>query len=310
MQTIDIIMPVHNRPRILGQAIACLAKQQMPSGWQIHCIVANDGAVPAIAEVVRQAGSFAPAWLHVEHLSLPKVGVAAARNQALVSSSSPLVLFAGGDILFRPNVVALHIDFHLQHPEVHNAALGAVKWDPLGYPTAFMEWMVHGGSQNDFDAILGSAWVDPARYFFASHLSLKRAALPANPFSVDFTGYGWEDLDLGQQLVKKGLKLYFLSQAVGLHHHHYGVDDIYARQEAIGRNFLIFQGRHKLPDAPRLTSKRKAYLGLFYMSGAAWLLKQLLKKTSATYSTPYVFNKAIASQFWKGVWKNKSKKSS
>lgn len=308
MSTIDIIIPVHNRPQVLAEALACLAAQQIPSSWQATVIVVNDGNSPAIAEVVRQAAAKAPAWQSLEHMPIEKSGVAAARNAALHASRAPLVLFAAGDILFQPNVVASHIKFHESHPEIHTAALGGVKWDPRCEPTAFMEWMVHGGSQNDFDAILGATWVDPARYFFASHLSLKKAVLPASPFSRDFVGYGWEDLDLGQQLVKKGLKLYFLSEAVGLHHHHYTVQDIYDRQEAIGRNFLVFQARHKLPDAPRFTQKRKIRLHLFYFSGAAWLLKQVLKRTSHAYTTPYFFHKAIGSQFWKGVWKNKRQK--
>lgn len=307
MNEIDVIIPVHNRPEVLYEALHSLVRQRVLPGWHVRCIVANDGNSGDIATVVAQAAAQTPAGFTIDHLPLTKCGVAATRNAALAASHAPLVLLAAGDMLFQPDALCRHLLWHEHNPQTHLAALGSVKWDPHCDPTAFMEWMVHGGSQNDFDAILGQGFVDPSRYFFASHLSIKRAMLPVRPFETGYAGYGWEDLDLGHRLVKTGLKLHFLPDAIGLHHHHYTTRDIYERQLSVGRNFTIFQARHKLPDAPRLTRARKLRMALFRFSGAAWVLWQYLSLRGENSTHPYLFQIATTAQFWLGVWKSTNK---
>ncbi|MBI3420660.1 MAG: glycosyltransferase family 2 protein [Candidatus Sungbacteria bacterium] len=303
MQTIDIIIPVHNRPQVLRQALQALARQSMPQSWHATIMVVSDGGSPYIADVAAQAIGQAPATQTIEHAAIPKGGVARARNYGLAISSAPLVMFLGADILLRPKALHSHIYFHLRHPQPEAAALGAVKWDPRLPPSPFMEWMVHGGPQNNFDAILGKQIVNPAQYFFASHISLKRAVLPRQPFSEDFNGYGWEDLDLGERLVKKGLKLHFLSDTIGLHQHAYSASDIYRRQESVGKNFIVFSAKHKVAGSPRLTKYRRFRLMLVRYTGAIWLLKIFLAYIEKTHSFPKVFTWITAFQFWFGLWK-------
>ena len=187
MDKIDIIIPVHNRPLVLRQTLESLAQQTVPSPWHVHIIVVSDGGSPYIAQVVAQGMGQAPKTQTIEHVAIPKSGVSQARNYGLGISSAPLIMFLGADIFLRPKALQTHIDFHLQYPQVEMAALGAVKWDPRLRPSPFMEWMVHGGPQNNFDTILGQRFVNPAQYFFASHISLKRGALPTKPFSKALT---------------------------------------------------------------------------------------------------------------------------
>ncbi len=308
MPSLNIIIPVNNRPKTLERALSAIEKQEILPSWRVHIIVVNDGSSPEITQVVNRASRRAPTWCTYLCIDILSRGVSTARNQALAASSAPLILFLGADIFLRPGVLRSHLHFHLQHPQIEVAALGAVKWDPESEPNALMEWMTHGGSQNDFDNILGDTIVDPAQYFYASHISLKRAVLPKPAFDTTYQGYGWEDVDLGQQLVKKGLKLYFLPQAIGLHHHYYSVSDVYNRQRAVGRNFSKFQEKHKLPNTLKLTSKRKIRLWIFKLTGASFLLRQFLQRTSKNYTFPRFFIKFTAEQFWWGVWKAEKEK--
>jgi len=303
MPKLDIIIPVHDRPLVLRQALLALAHQAVPASWHANIMVVSDGGSAYIADAVAQAMGQAPATQTIEHATIPKGGVSRARNYGLAISSAPLIMFLGADILLRPTALQSHINFHIQNPQAEMAALGAVKWDPRLNPSPFMEWMVHGGPQNNFDAILGQRMVNPAQYFFASHISLKRAVLPPEPFSEDFHGYGWEDLDLGERLVNKGLKLHFLLGAIGLHHHVYSVPDIYRRQESVGKNFAVFSAKHKVAGSPRLTKYRRFRLHLVRYSGASRLLKLFLVYTAKTHSFPQLFTWATASQFWFGLWK-------
>jgi glycosyltransferase involved in cell wall biosynthesis len=301
MPSLDIIIPVHNRPEVLEQALACLKDQQIPPGWQINAIVANDGMHPEITQVIHDVSATNPSWLTCTRVDIAKSGIASARNAALKVSSAPLILLLGADILLRPQALAKHLAFHAQHPEIEAAALGGVTWDPRLSPTPFMEWMTHGGPQNDFDSILGQVVVDSARYFYASNLSLKSAFLPKPAFDLDYKTYGYEDFDLGQRLTRRGLKLFFLPQALGLHHHFYSVADIYKRQRAVGKNSLIFQSKHKLPDLPRLTPKRRIKLQLWKIGGGSYLVRRLLEITAKTHSFPRIFAKVSGEQFWRGV---------
>lgn len=308
MPNLDIIIPVNNRPKVLERTLAAIKAQEIVPSWHVNIVVVNDGTFPEIMQVVSKASGRASPWCTYTHLDIPPSGAGAARNAGLSASSSPLILFLGADILLRPGSLTAHLDFHTTHPDVSDAALGLVKWDPRLEPTPLMEWMVHGGSQNDFDNLLAEATADSARYFYASHLSLKRALLPPQPvFDADFRRYGWEDIDLGLRLQQQGLRLSVLHQAVGLHHHYYTPDDIYIRQYAVGRNFVLFRTKHTAFSERKLSGVRKVRLIASRLSGLSWLKKMILKRR-VKHTHPRLFLKITGEQFWWGVWKEEKEK--
>jgi glycosyltransferase involved in cell wall biosynthesis len=299
--TCDIIIPTYQNSALLSRSASSLFLQTIPSGWQTRLIIADDGSTDPTLSVAKKLQ--APhSWDGTVVVSGSHVGAAGARNRGFKKAKADIVIFLGGDILLRPGALAAHLNFHRQHNKKEYAALGAIKWDPRLRPSPLMEWMMHGGTQNNFDAILGQQLVDPKHYFYGSFISLKRSMLSENPFSVKYQSYGWEDLDLGRHLARQGLKLIFLPSAIGLHHHSYSTKNIYHRQLSIGQNLVIYQQRYpKISLLPRLTSLNRVKHRILYILGAIKLLSFFVRKTSTKWSTPRLFQLILAAKLKQGI---------
>ncbi len=303
MPSCDVIIPTYNSEATIKPTLSALLAQKYPSNWKIKIIISDDGSRDQTVDLAQKIlSSYKLSSFSI--ISHSHVGAAAARNRALKSSCSDLVFFLGADIILRPYALAEHFTYHQQYSQNNYAALGVVVWDPLIKPSPFMEWLVHGGPQNDFDSIMHSNFADPSRYFYGSHLSLKRSFLESSFFSEQFHGYGWEDLELGSRLADQGLRLKVLSQAIGHHRHLNSLSAVFRRQKTIGYNlYLWHKQRPDLGLIPSSSFVKRLKRRLFYWSGARFCLYILLQCTYRYFSTPKLFAIITASAFWDGIKK-------
>ena len=299
--TCDIIIPTYQNGATLRQAASSLFSQAISSGWQTRLIISDDGSTDDTIEACNKLQPPA-AWSHTEVIAGPHTGAAGARNRGLKLSSADIIMFLGADIILRPSALSAHLDFHRHNNKKEHAALGAVKWDPRLLPSPLMEWMMHGGTQNNFDAILGQRVVSPKHFFYGSFISLKRNMLGSNPFPVQYQSYGWEDLDLGRRLAAQGLKLHFLPNSVGLHSHNYSAKNIYRRQRSIGLNLVTYQQRHpNISLLPRSTLLNRGLHRVLSLTGAIALTCFIVSKTHKTWSTPKLFALILTTKLKQGI---------
>lgn len=294
--TCDVIIPAFNSARVLPETLTALFTQDIPKHWQCRLIVSDDGSMDDTVLVAQKIE--APSSWQKNVITGQHAGPGAARNCALEITTAEIIFFLGADILLCPGALREHFMFHEQHPEGEAAALGMVKWDPRLSPTPLMGWMTHGGQQNDFDSLLGSRLADPSHFFYASHLSLKRSLIQNLRFT-EHAGYGWEDLAMGRKLEQRGIRLYVLSYAIGLHHHFYTVGDIARRQRSVGENIPVGQ----IPRRSFLNHVRRA---CFVLLGGQAFLKWFLVTCSGRYSFPRLFLVFTSNEFWQGVWESHS----
>lgn len=303
MPTCDFIVPVHNNAAVIQRTLAALINQQIPPGWLPRLIIINNGSTDNSLSLIQRVSTPYP-WRQSIILNQPQAGAAAARNHGFNHADADIIFFLGADMILRPTAVSQHLYFHANHPATNHAALGMVKWDPRIMPTPFMEWMMHGGSQNNFDALLGSRTAPPAHFFYGSHLSIKRAFLNNHPFFARFHSYGWEDLELGRRLKSRGLKLFVLHGAIGLHHHYYSAANILKRQHQAGLSLPIYQELH--PHITLIstgTSYQQLKRALFHISGLGFLAAQALSITAHKWSTPRLFSTICAHKLRQGIKK-------
>lgn len=298
MRTCDVIIPVYNSAASLPLALEALSTQAIPPDWHIQLLICDDGSSDNTYEK-----------LHITNYTLPitylpgkHAGVAAARNRGIAASTADLLLFLGADILLRPRALMAHLLFHERCPDAKAAALGFVRWDPRLAPTPLMEWMTHGGLQNNFDDLLGRATADTEEFFYGSHLSLKRSVLATTTFSEDYRTYGFEDRDLGRRLVSSNVTLHVLHQAVGLHRHLYSADAFFKRQIAVGASQQIFCRRFHLPD-PRSTQTWRHWLQqALYRVGPGQILRGVVRYVASRYATPRLFAHAVNYEYRRGLY--------
>ncbi len=289
MKTCDIIIPTYNGAQRLRQhTVPALRTQRIPSDWQVRLVICDDGS----EKQYKDHEQWADPWLAPIVLCLPHGGIAKARNAGIQASTADVILFFGDDIILRANALQEHLIFHDQNPDAHQGALGCIVWDPRITPTPFMEWMMHGGQQNDYDAILGASTCDASHFFYGSFVSLKRAFLGADAFSEEFTQYGWEDLEFGSRLAAKGFVLTPLHNARALHRHAYSASAILARQHLVGAGC----------KAVNTSAARRLRHMVYQVSGARFLMRICIKMCGNSLNIPRIFQYVTAGEFWHGVY--------
>jgi glycosyltransferase involved in cell wall biosynthesis len=303
MKTCDVIIPTYNVARVIPQTLAALWPQTVPAGWSVRVVLADDGSTDDTRQVIKKnlaTAAWPTLFLPGEH-----AGPAVTRNRALSVATGELVLFLGADILLRPNALATHLQWHTDHPQAEVGAVGMIRWDPRLRPTSLMEWMMHGGPQNNFDDLLGRLWAEPAQAFYGAQASLKRSFLGSDRFATTFQGYGWEDLELGRRLQQRGLRLRVLHTALGLHHHFYSVSQIAHRQQQAGRGLVHYQRLYPAATLLARGSRRRqlkrvvwVYLGLF-----AVLRLMVRLVTRGNRATPRLFMAFCTGELWRGALK-------
>lgn len=253
---ISVIIPTFNRAEILRRNLNLLAVQTFTD---FEVIVVDDGSSDATPRLLKEFQNKVD--FPLQFSSQKNSGQAAARNRALAQASGEIILFLGDDMLPQNNLLEIHANFHQKFPAPNFACLGLVRWHPELRVTRFMRWLEKSGVQFKFSDLAQNTETDFWR-FYTANLSLKRVFLGAEKFSEQFSGWGFEDAELGFRLAQKGLKLLFEPEAVVEHFHAISADSLAARQFAAGQNLVVFQKLHPeialLPAGPKLLAQKLA----------------------------------------------------
>ena len=265
MSNLSIIIPTHNRSRILEQTLAYLEKQTVAD--QIEVIVIND--VPDDKEYERLAKANWHIPIHFEAISPCHQGVA--RNHGMQKAQSSTVLFIGDDIFLDPNACETHLHLHNSQLSTLNslsrtpiAVLGHTQWDPAINITPVMQWLDRSGWQFGYPKIkhyTGKVLPEHLQHQFTytSHISVSKDIALRTPFREDVTLYGWEDTEWGMRLRQNGVQVFYEPRALALHHHTMNLEQSLKRMETIGVSAVTMSTL--VPEFDRLPRgwKRIAY---------------------------------------------------
>ncbi len=270
---LSVIIPTFNRATQLENCLCALEGQTLsPESFEI--IVVDDGSTDYTEKLIKK---WRVAWPSLKALHQENAGQGRARNLALHEAQGQIILFIGDDIYGSPEFLQNHVRFHQDHPEKEAACLGLTEWDQSQPVTPFMKWLTHGGPQFAYKNLTpheeASFW-----YFYTSNLSLKKELLLEDSFDPDFRAYGFEDIELGYRLTKKGLKLIYVPEALAVHDHPMEESSLKKRMMNVGKSAILFQ--KKQPDLKVLPQGAKKIilriLSAWPLIGLLWLLKTLV----------------------------------
>jgi glycosyltransferase involved in cell wall biosynthesis len=257
---ISVIIPTYNRAQILTRCLKAFEQQTMPLE-DFEVIVVNDGSKDNTHKVLQR---FKRKKLNLTTLKQKNAGQGAARNRGLRKAKGKVILLLGDDMFPSPDFLKEHWKTHEQNPEPQVAVLGLIKWHPELDINPFMQWMTNGssilgkfgGHQFAYEKLERGENPD-FNFFYTSNLSLKRSFLGNNPFDLDFSRYGWEDIELGYRLEKeKGMIMKYNAKAVGHHYHPMDESGLGKRMEMIGRSAHIIDKKYpELNKVPGLSKK-------------------------------------------------------
>jgi glycosyltransferase involved in cell wall biosynthesis len=125
MASVSVIIPTFNRASKVARAISSVLSQTI-SDYEI--IVVDDGSTDGTSSGLTSFGSHIRVITHPEQL-----GVSAARNTGLKSTTSPFIAFLDSDDYWLPEKLAVQLSFFLEHPEAV-ACQTQEKWIRNGLP--------------------------------------------------------------------------------------------------------------------------------------------------------------------------------
>ncbi len=198
---LSVVIPAHNRADLVGHTLSSLAGQSLPPE-QYEVIVIDDGSTDATPEVVS-------AWERRGRVRLLRRkenrGPGAARNDGIREAIGDIVVFVDSDVVVRRDFLAHHLATH------RRAGRAVVCRGPV-VPTSEMP-PASSGHERLPVAALSPSFFDPANASLPRH-----ELLAAGLFDEQFGTYGWEDVDLGFRLRRRGLARVFCRDAVAYHY--------------------------------------------------------------------------------------------
>ncbi|HAZ09892.1 MAG TPA: hypothetical protein DCY56_02125 [Candidatus Omnitrophica bacterium] len=238
MYDISIIIPSHNRSKLLKKTLQLLNEQIYPR-HRFEAIVVDDGSTDDTEKTANEAQNSVDYKL--KYIKQAPRGPASARNKGIKESASDFVLFTGDDIFPAKNLIEQHITSLRQHPEA--AVLGFVGWSKEQEVTDFMHYLAPNGFQFRYGTIKNP---DDCgfRHFYTSNISLAKKWLKEELFDEGFPYGALEDAELSYRLKKRGLRIIFNNKAIGYHFHPMTVESFCHRMRLTGVSSAIMLKKH------------------------------------------------------------------
>ncbi len=235
---LTVVIPTRRRWDILRRTLEALDAQSLPGAEVVVVVDGTDHEVPdglAADQVLVQ----------------PQAGPGAARNRGVASSTRPLVLFLGDDMVPTPDLLAHHLARHDREPADTTAVLGHVDWHPEVQDNRILRWLDWSTFQFDYAAMAGQAGTDVGfGRFYSCNVSLHRTLFDrVGGFDEDFVFY-YEDLDAGWRLGQAGMRLVYEPDARVQHLHDYDLAAVAGRFEGIALGERMMATKHAWFDPP------------------------------------------------------------
>ncbi|MGE4471615.1 MAG: glycosyltransferase [Sulfuricurvum sp.] len=238
----SVIIPTYNRAHMLPELLAAWKKVDAVTRYSYEIIFSDDGSDDQSLEILGQEKA-----LPLKVIKNTHGGASKARNSAIKAAKGEKLLIIGDDIFPNPQIINQHIE-KLRNLTITDAVLGECDWHNDLTVNHLMDHItLFGCEQFSFKHFPKHDFTD-FRHFYTCNISIDREFLLSEKtiFDEKFYRYGFEDIELGYRLAKKGMKIFYYPEAFGEHQHpYYDVKKFCIRQESAGEMALVFKQLHK-----------------------------------------------------------------
>ena len=297
---VSVIITTYKRWDILEITLQALTRQD----WKdFEVIVVDDGSNDGTFEHVQKWQAEHPGELELRVFAQENTGQGIARNNGLAHAQGELVLFIGDDIIADPDFISQHVNRH-RAVGMPCAVVGYTEWDHAGMRvTPLLEYANEAGHQFGYRYMKDAEDV-PYTCFYTSNVSAPRDILGTKPFDPTFRTYGWEDIDVGYRLAKRGVRLVFNRNARARHRHPMDLSDFYLRQMKVGKAIAGLYTLHPelRDDQPLMPPPSRSHIGLTLARRVVPLLVPLINwLDSRMVRLPErVYNIVLGTGYWVG----------
>lgn len=291
---VSVVISTRGRPLILKKALDSLSKQTIEKD-EFEVIVVEDRPCQ---RVCRQTS----VDLNISYYESSKEGAGPARNIGISKARFPLILFLDDDMIAKEDLLEEHVKYHKRFGS-KTVVLGKIENSSEIQQNTFTEYLIKGNLQNTYEGI------NPEDadfvYFYTGNVSLpKEILLECGCFDEAFFSYGYEDLELGYRLKRKGVVTKYNEFAVGYHYYLRDFESYINRRLFMGKASVIFFKKHpelkdKLSIHPR---KLKESLILNKLTERYWRKKiKMWEKNKDTGRLYRFYEFFLNYYYWLGI---------
>lgn len=206
---LSVIIPTYGRAETLRLTLSAFDRQETEAAFEI--VVCDDGSVDGTGAVISRA--VATGRRPVVHLRQENAGANAARNRAIEAARGARLLIVNDDTVPGPSLVAAHLSAHARRTGRETAILGRMTIDPA-LPFSPFAALHHDASYDALEGRIALGW----DAFLTCNVSIDAGFLrEAGGFDPRLTWH--EDIELGERLARRGMRLFYEPRALAFHHH-------------------------------------------------------------------------------------------
>jgi len=172
-----------------------------------------------------------------------------ARNRGIREAKGEIILLTDADMIADKNLISEHLSCHDKY---ENAAI-----EGLTYNLKRLDNFKETSNLSPYiQRKLRQGQRLPFIYFLSGNLSARKRTLEkAGLFDAVFSGYGWEDIELGYRMERLGIPLIYNPKAFNYHFHVVAEEGLLERGTKMGQSAAKFYRKHR-------NMKIKYFLGM------------------------------------------------
>ncbi|MBU0686811.1 MAG: glycosyltransferase [Candidatus Margulisbacteria bacterium] len=231
---VSVVIGTYNQKEVLRKTLRSLFEQSI--AYDLYeVIVVDSSSTDGTEEMIRSLNPHCD----LEYIKQPNLGKGAARNRGIKEAKGDIIIITDADIIANDRLVEEHLLIQTKYKNVITEGLeynfknikGNLK-DPNNLEPYIKE---------KIKPLQKIRW----SYFLTGNLGAKKKTLlEAGLFDEDFTGYGWEDIELGYRIHKMGVPIIYLPTAINYHYHPVSDEETVNRKYNMGKSAARFYLKH------------------------------------------------------------------
>ncbi|MEA1964957.1 MAG: glycosyltransferase [Candidatus Aerophobetes bacterium] len=194
----SIVIPSYNRKEILKEVLTALFNQSYPQD-KYEIVLVDDGSTDGTEQMI--SSLFSPC--KVKYLrNKQRMGAPKTRNRGVKKAEGEFIIFVDSDVIVLSDFIEQHLNYHKKYGDVivNGELIQISSLDEVGKKR-----------KGVFDISFSP--------FDTANVSIrKKFLLEVGLFDESFSVYGWQDIELGYRLIKRGLKRKKNRSALGYHY--------------------------------------------------------------------------------------------
>lgn len=237
-----IAIPSYNRAEILPLMLERIVEQvKNLSDYQIEILVLDDASTDNTIEILEAFKTGCGKFFRYI-ISEQNQGITKSRNILVKNALGNYIIFLDSDVLIAKDNIINHIEAHKNNKNI--ICQGSLK-------------VVN--SLENIETEKKQLLTDYSRSFFdTANLSIeKNKIIEAGFFDENFSGYGWEDLELGIRLKKLGLKVLRNKNILAYHYKPndalVNLNELIEKEKQRAKGALYFLKKHNILEVKLMT---------------------------------------------------------